>query len=66
MTLSVNTEHTGSINTAIVHEIKIANLVKGQTELEGQMALQLIQSANINTQLAAPVGNIGHSVNIKA
>lgn len=64
MSLSMNT--TTPVNTETAHGIKTANLVKNQTELEGQMALELIQSADINTQLAAPVGHKGQIVNITA
>lgn len=63
MSLSMNT--TTPVNTETAHGIKTANLVKNQTELEGQMALELIQSADINAQLAAPAGHKGQIVNIK-
>ena len=63
MALSMNT--TTPVNTETAHGIKTANLVKNQTELEGQMALNLIQSADINMPVAAPSGNKGHIVNIK-
>ncbi|WP_189376961.1 cytoplasmic protein [Thalassotalea profundi] len=56
---------TTPVNTETAHGIKTANLVKDQTELEGQMALNLIQSADINMQVAAPTGHKGHIVNIK-
>ncbi|KGJ87650.1 hypothetical protein [Colwellia psychrerythraea] len=45
-------------------ELLIAAVAKSQQELEGQMALQLIQSANVNN-VAAPTGKSGFQVNIK-
>ena len=66
MTLNVNATSPASTNTDTAHGIKTANLVKDQMELEGQMALQLIQSANVDTQVSAPVGNIGNNINIQA
>lgn len=51
-------------NTSSAHGVLTAKKAKDQQEIEGQMALNLIQSANINTQ--APVGNSGHNINITA
>jgi len=45
-------------------EFLSAAVAKSQQELEGQMALQLIQSAN-PSNLPAPTGNSGFQVNIK-
>jgi hypothetical protein len=44
--------------------LKTAHLAKNQQEMEGQMALQMIQAASVDS-LALPVGNIGNNVNIK-
>ena len=45
-------------------ELLSAAVSKSQQELEGQMALQLIQSAS-PANLPAPTGNSGFQVNIK-
>ncbi|MBE7216662.1 cytoplasmic protein [Shewanella benthica] len=39
--------------------VKVAQLAKEQQKAEGEIALQLIESAN-----PAPVGNSGHKINI--
>jgi hypothetical protein len=64
MSLTLNTEPvTGEIKTA--HALKTANLQKSQQAIEGEMAIKLIASANIET-LAMPIGNVGQNINIKA
>lgn len=63
ITLS-NTTDAVQTNTSSAHGVLTAKKAKNQQELEGQMALNLIQSASINTQ--TPVGNSGHNINIKA
>jgi hypothetical protein len=55
---SVTTESTSGA------QLLTAALAKNNQEAEGKMALQLIQSANINN-VPAPSGNIGQQVNIK-
>ncbi len=45
-------------------EVITAALANKQQEAEGQMALQLIQSASISN-VPAPTGNLGSQVNIK-
>jgi thiazole synthase ThiGH ThiG subunit len=45
-------------------ELLTAALAKRQQEVEGKMALQLIQSASVSN-LPAPSGNSGFNVNIK-
>ena len=65
MSININSTNQVAQNTETAHGIKTAKLVKNQQEVEGQMALELIQSADINAQLAAPVGNKGHTINIK-
>ncbi len=45
-------------------ELLTAALAKNNQVAEGKMALQLIQSANINS-VQAPAGNSGFNVNIK-
>ena len=62
MSMSINTPTTISQNT--VSEVLDAKLSTNLQELEGEMALQLIQSANPEAA-SSPVGNIGTQVNIK-
>lgn len=45
-------------------QLKTAVLMKDQQELEGQMAISLIESANLDN-IAPPSGNSGQNVNIK-
>jgi len=45
-------------------ELLTAALAKKNQQAEGRMALQLIQSANVNN-VPAPSGNSGYQVNIK-
>ncbi len=45
--------------------LKTANLAKSQTELEGQMALDLIATAAITTPSLPTMGNSGQNINIK-
>lgn len=44
--------------------VKVAQLAKEQQEVEGDIALQLIQAAE-PAPASAPVGNSGHNINIK-
>ena len=63
MSITLNNESLhGDVNTA--HALKAANLQKGQQELEGEMAMKLIASANIDA-LFLSVGNTGQNINIK-
>ena len=64
MSLTINSNNSVQTNTETAHAIKTAQLAKGQQEMEGHLALDLIQSA-AGTQLASPpVGNSGHNINI--
>ncbi|GIU28125.1 cytoplasmic protein [Shewanella sp. MBTL60-007] len=45
--------------------VKVAQMAKAQQEMQGEMALQLIQAAMPEAP-AAPVGNIGHNINTTA
>lgn len=64
MSLSIGSSSSAQTNTDTTVALKTANLVKNQQSREGQMALELIQSANIES-LLAPSGNIGTQINIK-
>ena len=39
---------------------------KQQQEMQGEMAMQLIEAASIENVKPAPVGNSGHIINVKA
>tara|TARA_B110000881_G_C18379000_1_gene415104 strand:- start:105 stop:299 length:195 start_codon:yes stop_codon:yes gene_type:complete len=63
MSITLNNDNTHTeINTG--HALKTAALQKNQQELEGEMAIKLIDSANIDA-LSSPVGNSGQNINIK-
>ncbi|GAA0818831.1 hypothetical protein KO495_04335 [Colwellia sp. D2M02] len=51
-------------NTDTGFALKTANLAKKQQELEGQMAIQMIQSASIDN-VAPASGSVGSNINIK-
>ena len=63
MSITLNNDNTHTeINTG--HALKTAALQKSHQELEGEIAIKLIDSANIDV-LTAPVGNSGQNINIK-
>ena len=64
MSLTINSNNSVQTNTETAHAIKTANLAKSQQEIEGQMALNLIQSATVGQAVSPPVGNSGHNINI--
>jgi hypothetical protein len=61
--LNTNSAVSSSIETTLA--VKSANLVKSQTELEGQMALNLIASAVVDNIRLPASGNSGQNINIK-
>jgi len=66
MSITLNTQSDIPLKTNSAVAIKTANLSKSQLEVEGQMALNLIQSAT--TVLQSPpvtTGSVGSIVNIK-
>ncbi len=65
MSLSIGSNSSVQTNIDTGVALKTANLAKNQQAREGQMALELIQSANIEG-LALSSGNIGTQINIKA
>ena len=65
MSIEVNGSNAVSMATETLLEVKTAKLAKSQTELEGQMALSLIASADVDNVSLPAVGNSGHNVNIK-
>ncbi|MCJ8296294.1 MAG: hypothetical protein MJK15_17995 [Colwellia sp.] len=64
MSISLGQNNSVAAQSSYGAEFLTAAVAKSQQELEGKMALQLIQSANINN-VPAPTGNSGFQVNIK-
>ena len=64
MSINISQNNSVAAPSSSGAELLTAALSKGQQEMEGKMALQLIQSANVNN-VPAPVGNSGFQVNIK-
>ena len=64
MSIALNSTSAAQTNTDTGVALKTAELAKSQQELEGQMALNLIQSAVV-TNVPAPIGNSGTQINIK-
>ncbi|MBU2871467.1 hypothetical protein [Colwellia sp. E2M01] len=65
MSISVGQSSSVTAQSSASAEFLTAAVAKSQQELEGQMALQLIQSAGPVAAAAAPTGNIGQHINIK-
>lgn len=67
MSITINPSSPSTAQSSSASEgaqLLTAALAKNNQELEGQMALQLIQSANTSS-LPAPTGVSGNNVNIK-
>lgn len=64
MSISIDSTNSVQMNTETSVAVKTAILAKGQQELVGEMALELIQSADINN-LKTSSANIGSQINIK-
>lgn len=64
MSLTIGSSDPVQTNTESAHAILTAQKAKSQQEIEGQMALKLINSASIDTAAMPPVGNSGHNINI--
>lgn len=67
MSLSIGNTSSVQNNTETAQGVLVAKKAQSQTELEGQMAINLIESATsaLTQSIAAPVGNSGNNVNIK-
>ena len=65
MSLTLGSSDAVQTNTKSAHAILTAKKAQSQQEIEGQMALKLIDSANAGAATSAPVGNSGHNINIK-
>lgn len=63
--MSVNLEQASSAALQSSKELLSASLTKSQQKQEGEMAIKLIQSVTTPEAVAAPVGNVGHQINIK-
>ncbi|NQY49023.1 MAG: hypothetical protein HRT55_16950 [Colwellia sp.] len=64
MSISLNQNTSVAAQSTSGAELLTAALAKNNQVAEGKMALQLIQSASINS-VQAPTGNSGFNVNIK-
>jgi hypothetical protein len=65
MSITINSASTAvQPNTGSGAELLTAGLAKNQQEREGQMALQMIQSASVDN-ITPPTSNLGNNVNIK-
>ncbi|TYK66848.1 hypothetical protein [Colwellia echini] len=65
MSISIGQSSSVAAQSSASAEFLNAAVAKSQQELEGQMALQLIQSAGPVASATAPSGNIGNHINIK-
>ena len=67
MSLTIGNNDSMQNNTETAQGVLVAKKAQTQTEIEGQMALNLIESATsaLTQSLPAPVGNSGNNINIK-
>ncbi|WP_286267301.1 hypothetical protein [Thalassotalea atypica] len=67
MSITIGSTDSVQTNTETAQGVLTAKKAQGQQELEGKMALDLIQSATaaITQPVPAPTGNAGHTINIK-
>ncbi|WP_206485736.1 cytoplasmic protein [Thalassotalea sp. G2M2-11] len=66
MSITIGSSSAVQTNTESAQAILTAKKAQTQQEIEGQMALKLIESANPETAAMPAVGNSGHNINIKA
>jgi len=66
MSISLQGTNSLAVNVNSPLEIKVAQLVKSQQKREGQMAMQLLESASITPSVSAPTVSSGAYINIKA
>ena len=64
MSLSVNSPSSMPTTIDSGNSLKVAVMAKDQQETEGQMAVQLIEAAQVPT--SQPIGNSGHNINTTA
>lgn len=65
MSITLGSTDTVQTSTDSAHAILTAKKAQSQQEIEGQMALKLINSASIDVAAMPAVGNSGHNINIK-
>jgi hypothetical protein len=65
--MSISLQGTSSLtaNAESPLEIKVAQMAKSQQKREGQMAIQLLESANVTPKVSAPTASSGAHINIK-
>lgn len=67
MSLTIGNNDSMQNNTETSQGVLVAKKAQTQTEIEGQMALNLIESATsaLTQSIPSPVGNSGNNINIK-
>jgi len=65
MSVELNANKPIVMSTEAILAVKTASIAKTQTELEGQMALDLIASTSVDSASLPTVGNSGQNINIK-
>lgn len=67
MSLTIGNNDSMQNNTETAKGVLVAKKAQTQTEIEGQMALNLIESATsaLTQSIPSPVGNSGNNINIK-
>jgi hypothetical protein len=65
MSITMNTSSQLFLQTDTAQGLKTIGLANSQMEIEGQMVLQLIQSASAPTQQSSSSATLGGTVNIK-
>lgn len=65
MSITIGSSDTVPTNTDTAHGILTTKKAQSQQEIEGQMAIKLIESANVESAAMPTMGNSGHIINIK-
>ena len=67
MSITIGSTDSAQTNTETAQGVLTAKKAQSQQELEGKMALELIQSATaaITQSIPAPTNNAGQTINIK-
>lgn len=66
MTLSINASPAVNREITTGNELIAVNLEKSQQELVGELAIDLVESAVVNTLPTPPSPTVGQNINIKA
>ncbi len=64
MALSIGSTSSVQTNHGSATQIKTAQVAKSQQQLEGEMALKLIESANVDAVSLPTTSNSGQNINI--